>query len=83
MNPLLPRNPGIWIGWSGDSGEDHVEERQAVLQHWARTERCFALELAADVAKGLHEGYANQSPWPVFHSFPSQLRFRCGIGRAH
>jgi trehalose 6-phosphate synthase/phosphatase len=75
MNPLLRRNPGIWIGWSGDSGEDRVEERQAVLQHWARTERCFAIELGADVAKGFYEGYANQTLWPVFHSFPSQLRF--------
>jgi trehalose 6-phosphate synthase/phosphatase len=75
MNPLLRRNPGIWIGWSGGSGEDSdCEERRAILQDWERTEGCFAIELPTAVAKGFYEGYANQTLWPVFHSFPSQLR---------
>lgn len=75
MNPLLRRNPAIWIGWSGGAGNGDDEQRQAVLQDWARTEGCFAIELPVDVAKGFYEGYANQTLWPVFHCFPSQLRF--------
>lgn len=76
MNPLLRKNPGIWIGWPGDTGEeDNSEERRAVLQEWERKEQCFAIELSADVAKGFYEGYANQTLWPVFHCFPSRLRF--------
>jgi trehalose 6-phosphate synthase/phosphatase len=75
MNPLLRRSGGIWIGWSGDTGEDDSEERRAVLQDWARAEHCFAIDLPADVASGFYEGYANQTLWPVFHYALSHLRF--------
>ncbi len=27
------------------------------------------------MAKGFYEGYANQTLWPVFHNFPSKLKF--------
>jgi trehalose 6-phosphate synthase/phosphatase len=75
MNPLLRRRGGIWIGWSGDTGAEHAEERRAVLQQWAGAEHCFAIDLPADVATGFYQGYANQTLWPVFHYFPSQLKF--------
>jgi trehalose-6-phosphate synthase len=75
MNPLLRKTGGIWIGWSGATADDHDEQRQAVLRDWASKERCFAIELPADVATGFYEGIANQTLWPVFHYFPSQLRF--------
>jgi trehalose 6-phosphate synthase/phosphatase len=75
MTPLLQRNTGIWIGWSGESGEGDGEQRRAVLNDWERKECCFAIELPADVAKGFYEGYANQTLWPLFHSFRSELRF--------
>jgi hypothetical protein len=46
MNPLLQRTSGVWIGWSGSSGDDgDSEERRRVLQNWERTDRCFAIEL--------------------------------------
>lgn len=75
MTPLLQRNGGIWIGWSGESEESEDEQRRALLEERARTERCFSIELPAEVARGFYEGYANQALWPVFHSFPAQLRF--------
>jgi trehalose 6-phosphate synthase/phosphatase len=75
MTPLLQRTTGIWIGWSGETGEADHEQRRAVLQEWERTEHCFTIELPADIAKGFYEGYANQTLWPVFHCFPSRLRF--------
>ena len=79
MNPLLHENAGIWIGWPGDaSGDEENEQRRALLEEWERAERCFGIELPADVAKGFYEGYANQTLWPVFHCFPSRLRFDAG-----
>lgn len=75
MNPLLRRRGGDWIGWAGDSGDENLEERSAVLQDWAQKEHCFAVELPSDVATGFYEGYANQTLWPVFHNFPSRLKF--------
>lgn len=75
MNPLLQRNGGDWIGWAGDSDEEDREGHRAILNDWAEKEQCFAVELPADVATGFYEGYANQALWPVFHNFPSQLKF--------
>jgi trehalose 6-phosphate synthase/phosphatase len=75
MNPLLAKTGGDWIGWAGDSGEEDGEERQAILGAWAETDRSFAVNLPKDVAAGFYEGYANQTLWPVFHNFPSQLKF--------
>jgi trehalose 6-phosphate synthase/phosphatase len=75
MNPLLRRSGGDWIGWAGDSGNEHEEDRRAVLQDWAEKERCHAIELPVDIATGFYQGYANQTLWPVFHNFPSLLKF--------
>jgi trehalose 6-phosphate synthase/phosphatase len=74
MNPLLGKIGGDWIGWAGDAGEDS-QERGAILAGWAETDHCFAVNLPKDVAAGFYEGYANQTLWPVFHSFPTQLKF--------
>jgi trehalose 6-phosphate synthase/phosphatase len=75
MNPLLGKTGGEWIGWPGDGGGEGSEKREAILAEWAETDHCFAVDLPKDVAAGFYEGYANQTLWPVFHNFPSQLKF--------
>jgi len=75
MNPLLRKVGGDWIGWAGISVEDDRESRRSILEEWAEKDRCFAVDLPEDVATGFYEGYANQALWPVFHNFPSQLKF--------
>ena len=65
------------------AGGEDSEERRTVLQDWALKERFFAIELPADIGKRFYEGYANQALWPVFHSFPSQLRFDAVVGDAY
>src|SRR5437868_9329195 len=75
MNPLLGKTGGDWIGWAGSGGEEDSHERHQILAQWAETDLCFAVDLPEDVAAGFYEGYANQTLWPVFHNFPSQLKF--------
>jgi len=75
MNPLLGKTGGEWIGWAGDSGNEDSQKRQAILAEWAKTHHHFAVDLPKDVAAGFYEGYANKTLWPVFHNFPSQLKF--------
>jgi trehalose 6-phosphate synthase/phosphatase len=74
MNPLLGKTGGDWIGWAGGGGGEE-SQRRAILAEWAEKEHCFAVDLPEDVAAGFYEGYANQTLWPVFHNFPSQLKF--------
>jgi trehalose 6-phosphate synthase/phosphatase len=75
MNPLLQKNGGIWIGWPGGGIENDEKERRSILQNWEQTERCISIDLPAEVAMRFYEGYANQTLWPVFHNFPSLLKF--------
>jgi trehalose 6-phosphate synthase/phosphatase len=75
MKPLLQSRCGEWIGWAGDDGQGDNEERRTILKHWADTDGLIAVDLPPEVAAGFYEGYANQALWPVFHNFPSQLKF--------
>jgi trehalose 6-phosphate synthase/phosphatase len=75
MNPLLAKTGGDWIGWAGDNEGEDNPERRAILSQWIETDHCFAVDLPKEVAAGFYEGYANQTLWPVFHNFPSQLVF--------
>jgi len=75
MGPILRKKDGIWIGWAGTSEGTDDEERKSVLEDWAQNEQCFAVNLPEEIATGFYEGYSNQTLWPVFHNFPSQLKF--------
>lgn len=76
MNPILRDSDGIWIGWSGDTSQvNNDETREAILNEWATKHRYFAVDLDQETAHGFYEGIANEALWPLFHHFPSLLRF--------
>ena len=75
MNPILRGSDGIWIGWSGDTSATTDETRSAILKEWADKYRYFAVDLDQQTAQGFYEGIANEALWPLFHHFPSLLRF--------
>jgi len=75
MEPILRASDGIWIGWSGETSETTDESRNAILKEWADKHRYFAIDLDQETAQGFYEGIANQALWPLFHHFPSLLRF--------
>ena len=78
MNPLLRKNGGIWIGWPGggaENDENEEKERRSILDNWEQVERCIAVDLPGEVSTRFYGGYANQTLWPVFHNFPSLLKF--------
>ena len=75
MQPVLRRSNGIWIGWSGETSEGEDKSRSAVLQEWATKHRYFAVDLDKETAQGFYAGIANQALWPLFHHFPSLVRF--------
>ena len=75
MHPILRGSDGIWIGWSGDTSDATDESRKTTLKEWADKHRYFAVDLAQETAQGFYEGIANQALWPLFHHFPSLVRF--------
>ena len=52
-----------------------MKTRNAILKEWADKHRYFAVDLDQETAQGFYEGIANQALWPLFHHFPSLLRF--------
>jgi len=75
MQPVLQQRNGIWIGWSGETSGINDEKRRSIVKDWAKQYRYFAVDLDRDTARGFYEGIANQALWPLFHHFPSQVRF--------
>ncbi len=71
MDPILRREGGVWIGWSGAEGDPSPEQ----LELLRKEESCIAVDLPADLLEKFYEGYANQALWPLFHSFTSRLQF--------
>jgi trehalose 6-phosphate synthase/phosphatase len=75
LNPILQETNGLWIGWSGDASGISDEKQLNVLSRWASRDRYIAVNLPPDTARGFYEGYSNGTLWPLFHNFPSLLRF--------
>ncbi len=75
VNPLRNRTEGIWIGAAGPGAAAGDPAREAVLKEWAERDRCFVVDLPPDIDKLYYEGFSNQTLWPLFHSFPSKVRF--------
>jgi trehalose 6-phosphate synthase/phosphatase len=75
MHPIIQKTDGIWIGWSGETSGSKDEKRRAIVEEWAKEQRYFSVDLDAETAHGFYEGIANQALWPLFHHFPSLLRF--------
>lgn len=75
MQPVLQQNDGIWIGWTGETSGTDDGNRRAIVEDWARQHRYFGVDLDAQTAHGFYEGIANQALWPLFHHFPSLMRF--------
>jgi trehalose 6-phosphate synthase/phosphatase len=75
MKHVLEDSKGIWIGWTGETSTSNDEKRRSIVNEWAEKHRYFAVDLDKETAYGFYEGIANQALWPLFHHFPSLLRF--------
>ena len=82
MNPIIERRGGLWIGWPGygprakDPGWDEQVERWKELRY-------FAVDLPATLARRFYEGYANQTLWPLFHSFSTRFDYDAELWAAY
>src|SRR5688572_20992409 len=75
LDPVLKRTGGLWLGWPGDAPPVSEPGRDEQLRGWKDKHGYVAVELPADVARNFYEGYANQTLWPLFHNFPTNVEF--------
>ena len=73
LGPVLQRRDGLWLGWSGRSdasaasADPGIDESSNPSLAW--------IDFTADLYRHYYSGFCNQSLWPLFHSFPSRVRF--------
>jgi trehalose 6-phosphate synthase/phosphatase len=75
LDPVLKRTGGLWLGWPGESPPAPDPARDETLRGWTSKHGYVPVELPADVARNFYEGYANQTLWPLFHNFPTNIEF--------
>jgi trehalose 6-phosphate synthase/phosphatase len=83
MNPILARRGGLWIGWPGygPRGKDAGWDEQIEL--WKERHGFHAVDLPAALARKFYEGYANQTLWPLFHSFSTRFDYDAELWAAY
>lgn len=75
MEPILKKNGGLWIGWSGDDGSLSPSEREELFGHTSGPFSYVPVEFPPGAGQKFYEGYPNQTVWPLFHFFPSRMSF--------
>jgi alpha,alpha-trehalose-phosphate synthase [UDP-forming]/trehalose-phosphatase len=73
LEPVLKRRDGLWLGWSGrtdaaaPSASPGIDESASPRLAW--------IDLTSELHRLYYSGFCNQSLWPLFHAFPSRVRF--------
>jgi alpha,alpha-trehalose-phosphate synthase [UDP-forming] len=77
LDPILSKNGGLWIGWSGYIGYDK-DLRDKVTVTDDTQNGNYSLKFVSFSEKEIREyyhGFSNRILWPVFHSFISHSYF--------
>ena len=83
MGPILERRGGLWIGWPGYGPRTPDEGWNAQMARMRDKHRYVAVDLPSDLARKFYEGYANQTLWPLFHSFSTRFDYDAELWAAY
>jgi alpha,alpha-trehalose-phosphate synthase [UDP-forming]/trehalose-phosphatase len=76
LAPVLAEHQGIWLGWSGRTRPDakpaevDFDVVGGIALAW--------VDFPEEWQHGYYNGVSNGALWPLFHSFPSRVRFSHG-----
>ena len=81
--PVLRHRGGMWIGWTGASGEDPelAASLEAVGKGAGYTLK--SVPLTAEEVQDFYFGFANEVVWPLFHDFASACNFEPAYWHAY
>ena len=83
MTPILQQRGGVWIGWPGYGPRISDEGWDDQIAGWKRDHGYVAVDLPSDLARKFYEGYANQTLWPLFHSFSTRFDYDAELWAAY
>lgn len=68
LAPVMARNQGTWVGWSGTADE-------ALAPFEAEGMRLVPITLTADEVRDYYEGFSNATLWPLYHDLTAVPQF--------
>jgi len=83
MAPILQRRGGVWIGWPGYGPRTSDEQWNDHVARWKKDHGYVAVDLPSDLARKFYQGYANQTLWPLFHSFTTRFDYDADLWAAY
>ena len=75
LGPLMRQSQGEWIGWPGEAGDEAPDSQRRLVATWERRHRFIAVHLPPAISSGFYDGFANDTLWPLLHSFPTRVTF--------
>ncbi|HET7747708.1 MAG TPA: bifunctional alpha,alpha-trehalose-phosphate synthase (UDP-forming)/trehalose-phosphatase, partial [Vicinamibacteria bacterium] len=75
LGPILREQNGLWIGSPGLGPREKDPLLEAELDRLARKHRYAPVSMPPDITRRFYEGFANQTLWPLFHSFPTRFAY--------
>ncbi|MBW3568625.1 bifunctional alpha,alpha-trehalose-phosphate synthase (UDP-forming)/trehalose-phosphatase [Candidatus Parcubacteria bacterium] len=72
----LPTNHSnrLWIGWPGIATDDLSAAEKAQITKKLKELDCFPVFLSKKQIEKYYDGYCNETIWPLFHYFQSQVK---------
>ena len=83
MAPILQRRGGVWIGWPGYGPRSREKGWDEQVERWRKERGYVAVDLPSDLARKFYQGYANQTLWPLFHSFTTRFDYDADLWAAY
>jgi alpha,alpha-trehalose-phosphate synthase [UDP-forming] len=68
LNPVMERNQGTWVGWTGTADE-------TVQPFFAEGMRLVPVALTTDEVSDYYEGFSNATLWPLYHDLAAVPQF--------
>ena len=73
LGPALKTRDGLWLGWNGKTIDDAEEPVLALEGDFSPG--LLGLDLKERWYREYYNGFCNKVLWPLFHLFPSRVRF--------
>jgi len=76
MDPILKKTGGLWIGWSGLSGNSKfIEKKISISGDNNESYNLKLVNLSHNEIIDYYRGFSNRTIWPLFHGFIFQSYF--------
>ena len=76
LRPALLETGGMWFGWSGKT--TRRREQRAPQKRQIGPVQLITVNLSEEEVHDFYVSFCNRTLWPLFHSFPAQVRIVSG-----